>query len=137
MTRPDQAQDDALLAVAREHWDRKPDEVWMPPGLVFGIGDRVRIRLSKECRQEWACGKPGLDGHDMACDGIVGTIIRRLPPGERSWSASHPYNVRVAPRIDSRDGLGFNGLYLAASELIPIAPELQPAAPTDAGDGEG
>lgn len=103
---------------------------WEP--VSFRVGDRVQIRLSAECRENW--GHEDLaEAHPSWADGRTGTIewhgLGNPTLTDMDNAASilrHPYLVRLD--VDGPGGVW--GLNLAGAELLP----LDPAA---TGDGQG
>jgi hypothetical protein len=110
--------DDALVAVA-DGFDRTP---WEPPGLTFKVGDRVRIRLSAECRATFRY-RPG-EGHPTFLDGLTGWIIDVYA---NHPARGHHYGVVFDERVTV-------GEYDQGGEWLSGA-ELQPAASDDEREG--
>ncbi len=95
-------------------------EVWVPDGMAFAVGDRVRIRISAECRLTGPAGSPagdaGFVGHQPGEDGRLGIIRDPAILNPHMGAQGHVYLVR-------RDGPPIEGFYAgwyAASELIPL-----------------
>lgn len=107
---------------------------WEPH--VFSVGDRVRVRLSAECRTEqsgYADCLPARrritdvpDGHDLSIDGVGGLIERLMPT-----VSGHPYFVRFDAPVRQAYGLLAGGQF-AGAELVPIE-----AGAEATGGGEG
>lgn len=97
-------------------------DIWEP--ISFAVGDRVRVRLSAECRMDWAVpgedfGHPIVDGHPSNFDGATG-VIDEVGSGPPAW-ASHPYGVLFARRLRCSCGADEAiGGWFAASELEPL-----------------
>lgn len=116
---------EAVDALA-DAWDREPDTTWQPAGLPqFKKGDRVRIRLSAECRltgpKDSPAGDLGLVGHHGEEDGRSGVVVDSWIPNPHVDAQGHPYRVRRdGPLID-----GYRAGLYAASELIllDVSPE--------------
>lgn len=92
-------------------------EPWRPT-----IGQRVTIRLSPECREDWGLESDGagVEAHPAWANGRTGVVIRTGPGDTCRWPresmARHPYCVRLDVR-----GPGWTwGLHLAAAELEPL-----------------
>lgn len=123
--------EDAVLAYARA---LDGADVWMPPGLRFEVGDRVRIRLSGECKKQWPPGwrHATVTGHVPEFDGVRGWIDR-VRQGD-----DHPIGVMfdrdVACSLCPSPAIGG---WFAAAELIPLIEAPDAAATGDRGTGEG
>jgi hypothetical protein len=89
----------------------RPD-VWQP--WQPGIGDRVRVRLSGECRwdRDGAATATDNPGHDRVLDGQLGTAVEYDP---NIWHSDHDYFVALdtSPFDDV-------GEWLTAAELEPV-----------------
>ncbi len=94
-------------------------EVWAP--WQPKVGDRVRVRLSGECRIECLPlspqGMAGLLGHPNTVNGQVGTIIA----GELAYYVhrGHPYKVQFDDPFQW-NGRAWPSTHLAAVELEPL-----------------
>ncbi len=117
--------DRATLPGTPSAGDEEPDAVWMPDGLTFKIGDRVRVLPRPEC---YYCRSAEDE------NGLVGTIEHigersyRLrseltEPGERA----HVYWVVFPDEIPSSRTYHS---HFAASEIVPLGPD-------DGQDAEG
>jgi hypothetical protein len=83
-------------------------EPWQPR-----LGDRVRVRLSAECRAPWAD-----EGHDPRYDGLSGTVAHF--PWSSDWPG-HPYTVRFDVTLPTENPYEvLVGGYFAAIELEPL-----------------
>jgi hypothetical protein len=99
-------------------------EPWKPK-----LGDRVRVHLSAECRQEWPAESsyprhPKIIGHVWEWDGLVGTV-RQIDSRDTPYG-HHPYVVlfdrkQRCPHCPRATCLHLIlGIRLAASEIIPL-----------------
>ena len=96
----------------------------------FKVGDRVRIRISAECRVKARDNSPSaalghLRGHAPWEDGKTGTVIP-IPAyvDDNGAHQGHPYLVKWDQGLDLHDGLGpVNGDFYASVELIPLGDE--------------
>lgn len=84
-------------------------EPWAPQ-----VGQRVVIRVTPECRQDWGDGPWE---HPDWANGLLGTIVRdeRTLSGSTPARLGHPYVVD----LDEIGPGGTLGLFLAAIELEP------------------
>lgn len=97
------------------------DQPWIPEGAWMPrIGERVRVRLSGECRHQWGEGYCDPDGHFDFEDGLTGTVIS---PDGRPHHAGHPIWVGwdTAHRVSLPQGnLLLMGCPYALAELEPV-----------------
>ena len=89
---------------------------WEPEGLTLKVWDRVRIRLSAECRATFPY-RPG-EGHPSFLDGLTGRIID-VCHTHPSWG--HWYGVAFDARVTVGD-YDKAGEWLSGAELVPISP---------------
>jgi hypothetical protein len=112
--------------------DAQEMPAWLPR---FQVGDRVRVRLSAECRQNWPTDNGHGDGHQGEEDGRPGVIDRLWPVTDHpDWGCqSHPYSVRYDQSFPSglRQSHYWSGGWYAITELEPLTSESPPR-----GDGE-
>jgi len=100
--------------------------VWEP--ITFAVGDRIRVRVSLECRVEWLTNFP--PGHPIEEDGVCGTVVS-MPAQyvQEPWVRSHPYAVAFdAPGIRVNGEWWWGGMF-AAVELEPLTAASTGAAP--------
>ena len=95
-----------------EAWDREDDgrEPWVPEGLAFKVGDRVRVLPRPECL--YCVGSEDEDG----CTGFVRE--RETFRDDDEWgpmARAHPYWVEFNEPLPDGCRSPF-----AASELIPL-----------------
>jgi hypothetical protein len=86
-------------------------EPWRPE-----IGQRVRVRISAECREDWGRGP---EGHPSWADGLTGIVVDKpycVQNANPQALARHPYSVL----LDEDGPGGTYGLRMAAIELEPI-----------------
>ena len=90
------------------------DAPWEP--RTFKVGDRVRIRLSGECRGRFRRIATGEKIQHRRCsDGCVGRVV------DVQRHHDHPYKIRIDPPIYDPDrGTYYNGGPFAAIELEPM-----------------
>lgn len=106
-------------------------EIWEPPGMWKPkVGDRVRIRLSAECRvsphPDSTYARAGLPGHLAWEDGRTGEVTT-FPLHESLVTQGHRYTVLWdAPR--TVNGERVDGGCYAACELTPLTDD--PARPS-------
>lgn len=90
-------------------------EYWQP--WTPAVGDRVRVRLSPEC---WCWDRTSpATGARAAQDGRAGTI--RGFNGPTDWDARDDCHTVVVDLDPARDAHGITAIYVAASELAPLA----------------
>ena len=87
---------------------------WVPPGVrPFKIGDRVRVRLSGECRLPQNVTTHGYVEHYPEQNGMEGVVIDNV--GWPSADPAHTYLVKLPPVDFGSWGVG--GGTFAAIEL--------------------
>lgn len=113
------------IVLAESAWlDREDDgrEPWVPEGLAFRVGDRVRVRINLECCEHAAAGVPLL----ARINGMTGTVTAVAVPAY----PGHPIDVRFdAPFW--RGDLDVSCGYFALSELIPLTADDEQAGEDD------
>lgn len=127
---------DYLLAISEHHYDRVDDDAapWVPPGLVFKTGDRVRVRVNLECRYCLDPRFPKCYERALADDGRTATVydvghdecscrFDDEPAGPEHMG--HTVWVTWGERRDYDDpvleGVGFDA-HFAPGELVPLDP---------------
>lgn len=107
-------------------------DVWAP--YAFAVGDRVRVRLSGECRVQWWTESGVEDGHPIGFDGMTGRVVGLYSESDprRPWAATHQYGVELEDGPVWGCGMPWFGGYFAAAELESLT-AAQPA-PRPAGE---
>lgn len=98
-------------------------ELWEPRS--FSVGQRVRVRLSGECR---FCAEVMRLQHGWHFDGMTGTVV----PTKPTYAASNRENghvIAVVPDSEWIEGTGIRDVALFAGV------ELEPLADAPASDG--
>jgi len=86
----------------------------------FEVGQRVRVRLSPECRHQriWLPSGLRLPGHAPEEDGQTGTVLMAI--GFDPQSDSHTIPVGFDTWFAVAPGLVVRDAYFAAAELEPL-----------------
>jgi hypothetical protein len=89
-------------------------EPWSPR-----IGDRVRVRLSGECRWDRDGAAKDDPGHDLIWDRRLGTVVEIH---RSAWQLGHDYLVALdaCPGGEPHEPSGPHGDWFAAVELEPL-----------------
>lgn len=102
--------------------EHNPHAPWRPEGMRdFVAGDRVRVRLSGECRATWMSYSlitnlpTGPKAHHPLEEGRTGKVLRR-PFGHPAQREDHPHFVWYDDPMSTGEGLMVGGSY-APNEL--------------------
>lgn len=119
---------EGLMSIEREVvealadvWDRGPDTIWEP--VRFEVGDRVRVRLSGECKIAGEPGGPmatyGVVGCPLEFDGLSGVVADVTGWRGREPIQGHHIHVLFDEAV-LWQGHRVKGDIFAACELIPL-----------------